>query len=96
MQELQTKVLKDGCFFLRPQKNFNSINLFLASNLETTNFLNKLNVRNIVYNGNIKLLSQVNKKDLENNNKDTIKKSFGLQQVHMRERKIFVYKHILI
>ena len=71
------------------KKIFNSINLFLASNLETTNFLNKLNVRNIVYNGNIKLLSQVNKKDLENNNKDILlKKSFGLQQVHMRERKI--------
>ena len=78
------------------KKIFNSINLFLASNLETTNFLNKLNVRNIVYNGNIKLLSQVNKKDLENNNKDILlKKKFWIAaSTHEGEENFCLQTHI--
>ena len=78
------------------KKIFNSINLFLASNLETTNFLKKLNVRNTVYNGNIKLLSQVNKKDLENNNKDILlKKKFWIAaSTHEGEENFCLQTHI--
>ena len=40
---------------------FNSINLFLCSNLETKNYLDKFKINNVVYTGNLKLINQSRK-----------------------------------
>ena len=58
------------------KKIFSLIDLFLTSNVETKNFLFKLNAKNIFFNGNIKLITKVNKNDATNiNEKILIRKN---------------------
>jgi|TARA_B100001063_G_C16743102_1_gene545905 3-deoxy-D-manno-octulosonic-acid transferase len=58
------------------KKIFSLIDLFLTSNVETKNFLFKLNAKNIFFNGNIKLITKVNKNDAANiNEKILIRKN---------------------
>ena len=57
------------------KKIFNSINLFLTSNLETKNFLNNLSIKNVIYNGNIKFIGQIDTNKTENLNKNILQKS---------------------
>ena len=54
------------------KKIFSLFNLCLASNLETENYLEKLNAKNIYFNGNIKLISKINKSNIHNLNEDIL------------------------
>ncbi|MDA7828960.1 hypothetical protein N9A35_00280, partial [bacterium] len=57
------------------KKIFSSFNLCLASNLETKDFLSKLNANNIFFNGNIKLVSKFEKKKTRDINDDFLIKN---------------------
>ncbi len=61
------------------KKIFNIFDLFICSNNETKKFLKKLNIKNVYFKGNIKLISQINEKKIKNKNKDVLlKKRFWL------------------
>ncbi len=61
------------------KKIFNIFDLFICSNNETKKFLKKLNIKNVYFKGNIKLISQINEKKIKNKNKDILlKKRFWL------------------
>ena len=62
-------------FPVTAKKIFNLFDLFLPANLETKKFLKKLNARNIYYNGNIKLINEVNFAKIKNINKKILLKS---------------------
>ena len=77
---------------------FSKFKLFLASNKETINYLNKLGAKNIIYNGNIKLLSEVNVESINNLNKDALLKSkFWLSaSTHDGEEDFCLKTHLLL
>ena len=77
---------------------FSKFKLFLASNKETINYLNKLGASNIVYNGNIKLLSEINVKSISNLNKLALKKNkFWLSaSTHDGEEDFCLKTHLLL
>ena len=59
------------------KKIFEKFDLSLCSNSETKNHLEKLNAKNVFYQGNIKLISDVKEKDIQNiNEKILLKKRF--------------------
>ena len=72
------------------KKIFSSFNLCLASNIETRDFLEKLGATNIHFKGNIKLINQIDKQKIKNQNFEILKKDFGLQQVSIREKMLIV------
>ena len=47
----------------------------LSSNLETKKYLTKLNAKNIHFNGNIKLIKEIDKNNINNQNKDFLLKN---------------------
>ena len=62
---LTKKSFKRWFFFLQTAKKiFEIFDLCLCSNRETEVFLEKLNAKNIKYFGNIKLINEINKKNL--------------------------------
>ena len=77
---------------------FSKFKLFLASNKETIDYLNKLGAKNIIYNGNIKLLSEVNVESINNLNKDALLKSkFWLSaSTHDGEEDFCLKTHLLL
>ena len=77
---------------------FAKFNLFLASNKETINFLKELGAKNIIFNGNIKLLSEVNIKKISNLNENILlKKKFWLSvSTHHGEEEFCLKTHILL
>ena len=52
------------------KKIFGIFNLFLCSNIETKNNLEKLNLKNIYFKGNIKLIDKIDAGKINNNNED--------------------------
>ena len=50
------------------KKLFSTFDLCLTSNLETKSFLEELNAKNIYFNGNIKLINEIDEKKIENPN----------------------------
>jgi 3-deoxy-D-manno-octulosonic-acid transferase len=54
---------------------FNLFDLCLTSNLETKNFLKRLNAKNVYFNGNIKLINNINKDEVRNLNEKILLKS---------------------
>jgi len=54
---------------------FKSFDLCLSSNLETKNYLMKLNAKNIYFNGNIKLINKVNENSTINLNEKILSKN---------------------
>jgi 3-deoxy-D-manno-octulosonic-acid transferase len=54
------------------QEIFGLFNLCLTSNSETKDYLQKLNAKNIYFNGNIKLINKVNIDDIENLNEEIL------------------------
>ncbi len=56
------------------KKIFSSFNLCLASNIETRDFLQKLGATNIHFKGNIKLINQIDKQKIRNQNFEILKK----------------------
>ena len=77
---------------------FSKFRLFLASNKETINYLDKLGAKNIIYNGNIKLLSEVNVDSINNLNKDVLlKNKFWLSaSTHDGEEDFCLKTHLLL
>ncbi len=77
---------------------FSKFKLFLASNKETINYLNKLGAKNIIYNGNIKLLSEVNVESINNLNKDALLKSkfWVSASTHDGEEDFCLKTHLLL
>jgi len=59
------------------KKIFSLFDLCLTSNLETKNYLKKLSLKNIYFNGNIKLIYKIDKNSIKNiNDKTLLEKSF--------------------
>ena len=75
---------------------FNLFNLCLASNLETKNFLEKLNAKNIYLNGNIKFTNKLDKKNIKNlNYKILTKNRFWLAaSTHEGEEVLCIKSHL--
>ena len=64
-----SKTAKRWMKFQKPAKKiFSLFNFCLVANLETKNFLNELNVNNLFYNGNIKLINSIDSKKIEGSN----------------------------
>jgi len=80
------------------QKIFNHFTLCLTSNIETKEFLNKLNVKNVKFHGNIKLINKINANDIQNlNEKILTKKRFWLAaSTHAGEDKFFLNTHLIL
>ena len=75
------------------QKIFRIFNLFLCSNLETKNFLEKLNLKNVYFKGNIKLYDPLSEMEIENFNKDfLVKKRFWFAASTHKEEDLFCLK----
>ena len=75
------------------QKIFRVFNLFLCSNLETKNFLEKLNLKNVYFKGNIKLYDPINEIEIENFNKNFLeKKRFWFAASTHKEEDLFCLK----
>ena len=67
------------------KKIFGMFDLFLCSNNETKIYLERLNLKNVYYKGNIKLVERI-ESEIRNLNQDfLLKKDFGWQQVSTRE-----------
>ena len=77
---------------------FQKFNMCLCSNLETKNYLLQLNVRNIFYNGNIKLINKINNENTQNPNQEILKrKKFWLAASTHKGEEIFCLKtHIIL
>ena len=56
------------------KKIFGVFNLCICSNSETKKFLEKLNVKNVYFKGNIKLIGQINEEKIKNVNEDYLLK----------------------
>jgi len=80
------------------RKIFLSIDLFLASNLETKEFLNKLGLKNVILNGNIKLISKIDKERIDNPNEEALlKKRFWIAaSTHEGEEAFCLKTHLQI
>lgn len=75
------------------RKIFLSIDLFLASNLETKEFLNKLGLKNVILNGNIKLISKIDKEKIDNPNEEALlKKRFWIAASTHEGEEVFCLK----
>ena len=70
---ITSKTFKRWMFFPNTAKKiFSLFNLFLTSNLETKNYLLKLNAKNIYFNGNIKLINRINERNITSVSKETL------------------------
>ena len=75
------------------KKIFGIIDLFICSNLETKNYLEKLKLKNIYFKGNIKLAGQINEDEIVNYNESSLlKKRFWLAASTHKEEDIFCLK----
>ena len=75
------------------KKIFATFNLSLCSNRETESFLKKFDVRNIRYEGNLKLIDKIDKKDLRSVNSDMLSKSrFWVAASTHKEEELFCIK----
>jgi 3-deoxy-D-manno-octulosonic-acid transferase len=94
---ITSKSFKKWMLFPSTAKNiFNLFNLCLASNLETKNFLEKLNAKNIYLNGNIKFTNKLDKKNIKNlNYKILTKNRFWLAaSTHEGEEVLCIKSHL--
>lgn len=80
------------------KKIFQSFDLCLSSNLETKEYLEKLNVKNVLYSGNIKLFNEINTKTIQNDNKSflTQNKFWVAASTHKEEEIVFIQTHLKI
>ncbi len=74
------------------RKIFQSIDLFLTSNLETKKFLNNLKIENVILNGNIKLFSKINKDQINKLDQTFLKKKFWIAASTHDGEEIFCLK----
>tara|TARA_B100001057_G_scaffold301360_1_gene301550 strand:- start:1959 stop:3239 length:1281 start_codon:yes stop_codon:yes gene_type:complete len=75
---------------------FSKFNLFICSNNETKNYLEKLNLKNIFFIGNIKFISDLNEKKIEISNKDFLlnRRFWFAASVHKDEDIFCLQTHI--
>ena len=80
------------------KKIFKNFQMSLTSNLETKNYLEKLNAQNVVFNGNIKLVSENKNSQYKNLNKNfLIKKKLWLAaSIHVGEEIFCIKTHLKI
>ena len=72
------------------KKLFSKFDLCLASNLETKDFLKNLDAKNICFTGNIKLINEIDIKQIENKNKTILQANrFWLAASTHKEEEIF-------
>ena len=78
------------------KKIFGAFQFCLCSNKETKNYLEKLNVKNIKYIGNIKLINKINYKELDNINNQILCKSrfWVAASIHREEDLLCIKTHI--
>ena len=91
------KTFKKWMLFPRTAKKiFNLFDLCLTSNLETKDYLFKLNAKNIFFNGNIKLINTIDKNNIKNLNKEILlKKRFWLaSSTHSSEEFFCIQAHL--
>ena len=75
------------------KKIFGMIDLFICSNIETKNYLEKLKLKNIYFKGNIKLADQINENEIVNYNQSSlINKRFWFAASTHSEEDIFCLK----
>ena len=75
------------------KKIFGVFSLCMCANTKTKTFLEKLELKNIYFKGNIKLIESINQKKIENNNKDfLLKKRFWFASSIHQEEAIFCLK----
>ena len=75
------------------KKIFCLFNLCLTANLETKNYLSQLNAKNIHFNGNIKLINNIDKDKIKNlNEKILLKKRFWIAASTHNNEEIFCLK----
>ncbi len=75
------------------RKIFCLFNLCLTANLETKNYLSQLNAKNIYFNGNIKLIYNIDKDNIKNlNEKILLKKRFWIAASTHNNEEIFCLK----
>ena len=88
---ITSKTFKRWIKFIDTAKRiFNLFDLCLTSNLETKNYLKKLNAKNIHFNGNIKLINQSNENKIDGiNEKSLLKKRFWLAASTHKGEEIF-------
>ncbi len=93
------KTFKKWSFFFKTAKKiFGFFKMSLTSNLETKKFLDQLNARNVFFNGNIKLISEINVSKNTNFNKEYLmKKKFWLAaSTHVGEEIFCLKTHLKI
>ena len=78
------------------KKIFNTFSLCLASNSETKKFLDKLEVSNVYFKGNIKLINKININDIQNLNDKFLKKNrfWIAASTHIDEEKFCLDTHL--
>ena len=77
---------------------FNSFDLCLASNNETKNYLKKLNAKNIHFNGNIKLINDVDESKIKNLNEKflVLRRFWVAASIHQGEDLFCLKTHLKI
>ena len=80
------------------EKIFGFFKMCLTSNLETKDFLEQLNVKNVFFNGNIKLISNINTKRNDNLNKNYLmqNKFWLAASTHVGEEIFCIKTHLKI
>ena len=78
------------------KKVFGLLNFCLTSNLETKNYLLKLNAKNVIHTGNIKLISKIYEKKIYNNNDEVLKKKkfWVAASTHAGEEEFCIQAHL--
>ena len=91
---ITSKTFKKWIKFIGTAKKiFGLFDLCLTSNLETKNYLIKLNAKKIYFNGNIKLINQGNDNKIDNiNEKSLLKKRFWLAASTHKGEDVFCLK----
>ena len=78
------------------RKIFNSIDLCLSSSMETKRYLEFLSTKNIYYEGNLKLISHINKDNIKNINEEFLSKNrfWIAASTHQGEDEFCIKTHI--
>ena len=91
---LTSKSFKKWMFFKKTAKKiFGVFDLFICSNLETKNNLEKFNLKNVYFKGNLKLIDVIDDENIKNYNKKLlIKKRFWFAASIHKEEDLFCLK----
>jgi len=96
---LTSKTFSKWMFFSRyAKKIFGIFDLCICSNIETKNYLEKLSVKNVHFKGNIKLIDEINEKEIININENYLmkKKIWFAASTHKDEDVFCMKTHLKI